>query len=620
MNRIAGFSSRSVDSPGKLVVEAMLSGIRSPRGAAVALDGGMGAAVGQTGGPRACLGVSNQFQVALQGRIYNREEAGAKASVNAPNDAAVFASLVEKLGFVEALRSINGDFAVACLDLRDGTLWIGRDRMGVRPLYYAGTREGVGFSSQIAALLELNGVSRRANRGFVARFAGLHYRTFDNAPGESPFEDVSQLPAAHYVKIRAGRILDLASYWQLEAKPAFTMPEREIADAYRDLLIDAVARRTCVAGASAFTLSGGMDSSSVLACAVKSSGRKQQAYSTVYDDPTYDESDEIRSMLDATVEKWNPIRIGVPDVPGLVARMVRAQDEPVATATWLSHFLLCEQASKAGVESLFGGLGGDELNAGEYEYFMLFFADLMTAGASEVLDGEVDAWAKHHDHPIYRKSRAIVDARLPQLVDLTRPGICLVDDARLERYRAAVRPAFYDLAAFRPVMEAPFRSYLANRTFQDLTRETTPCCLRAEDRHTNHFGMENMDPFLDYRLVEFMFRVPGTLKIRHGVTKVLLRQAMSGILPDDTRLRVKKTGWNAPAHVWFSGVELGGVRDIVRSRRFRERGIYDVQVVDRILDEHVEIVRDGCQAENHMMFIWQLLNLETWLDELKVEI
>ncbi|MGJ4932287.1 asparagine synthetase B family protein [Bradyrhizobium sp. HKCCYLS2038] len=598
----------------------MLSGIRSPRGAAVALDGGMGAAVGQTGGPRACLGVSNQFQVALQGRIYNREEAGAKASVNAPNDAAVFASLVEKLGFVEALRSINGDFAVACLDLRDGTLWIGRDRMGVRPLYYAGTREGVGFSSQIAALLELNGVSRRANRGFVARFAGLHYRTFDNAPGESPFEDVSQLPAAHYVKIRAGRILDLASYWQLEAKPAFTMPEREIADAYRDLLIDAVARRTCVAGASAFTLSGGMDSSSVLACAVKSSGRKQQAYSTVYDDPTYDESDEIRSMLDATVEKWNPIRIGVPDVPGLVARMVRAQDEPVATATWLSHFLLCEQASKAGVESLFGGLGGDELNAGEYEYFMLFFADLMTAGASEVLDGEVDAWAKHHDHPIYRKSRAIVDARLPQLVDLTRPGICLVDDARLERYRAAVRPAFYDLAAFRPVMEAPFRSYLANRTFQDLTRETTPCCLRAEDRHTNHFGMENMDPFLDYRLVEFMFRVPGTLKIRHGVTKVLLRQAMSGILPDDTRLRVKKTGWNAPAHVWFSGVELGGVRDIVRSRRFRERGIYDVQVVDRILDEHVEIVRDGCQAENHMMFIWQLLNLETWLDELKVEI
>ncbi|WP_434888883.1 asparagine synthetase B family protein [Bradyrhizobium sp. HKCCYLS2038] len=564
--------------------------------------------------------MSNQFQVALQGRIYNREEAGAKASVNAPNDAAVFASLVEKLGFVEALRSINGDFAVACLDLRDGTLWIGRDRMGVRPLYYAGTREGVGFSSQIAALLELNGVSRRANRGFVARFAGLHYRTFDNAPGESPFEDVSQLPAAHYVKIRAGRILDLASYWQLEAKPAFTMPEREIADAYRDLLIDAVARRTCVAGASAFTLSGGMDSSSVLACAVKSSGRKQQAYSTVYDDPTYDESDEIRSMLDATVEKWNPIRIGVPDVPGLVARMVRAQDEPVATATWLSHFLLCEQASKAGVESLFGGLGGDELNAGEYEYFMLFFADLMTAGASEVLDGEVDAWAKHHDHPIYRKSRAIVDARLPQLVDLTRPGICLVDDARLERYRAAVRPAFYDLAAFRPVMEAPFRSYLANRTFQDLTRETTPCCLRAEDRHTNHFGMENMDPFLDYRLVEFMFRVPGTLKIRHGVTKVLLRQAMSGILPDDTRLRVKKTGWNAPAHVWFSGVELGGVRDIVRSRRFRERGIYDVQVVDRILDEHVEIVRDGCQAENHMMFIWQLLNLETWLDELKVEI
>jgi len=132
--------------------------------------------------------------------------------------------------------------------------------------------------------------------------------------------------------------------------------------------------------------------------------------------------------------------------------------------------------------------------------------------------------------------------------------------------------------------------------------------------------MENIDPFLDYRLAEFMFRVPGTMKIKGGITKNLLRGAMAGILPEDTRSRVKKTGWNAPAHVWFSGKDLGGVMDLVRSRTFRERGIYDLRVVEQVLDEHIAIIAEGRPVENHMMFIWQLLNLETWLTEFKVEL
>jgi asparagine synthase (glutamine-hydrolysing) len=619
MNRIAGLSSRSSTAPVIDAVEVMLAEMQSAGSRAVTLDSGMGTAMGTTHARHECADVTELLHVVFQGKIYNRDEVGGIGSAK-KSDAAVFAALVGQRGFAEALRSINGDFVVACFDVRNRTLWVGRDRFGVRPLYYAVTRDGVAFASRISALLKMRGVSRKANRAFVARFAGLHYRTFDNAPDESPFADISQLPAAHFAKIRDGQVVENAPYWSLSDAPMFAASEQDIAHAYRDLLIDAVARRTRVADSPAFTLSGGMDSSSVLACAVKSSGRKHQAYSTVYDDPTFDESAEIRSMLDATVERWNTVRIGNPNVMDIVARMVKAHDEPIATATWLSHFLLCEQAAQAGVKSLFGGLGGDELNAGEYEYFMLFFADLMSAGARDLLASEVDAWARNHDHPIYRKSRAVVDARLQHLVELSEPGVCRSDDERLQRYRGTVNRAFHDLEAFEPVMETPFKSYLSNRTFQDLTRETTPCCLRAEDRHTSHFGMENIDPFLDYRLAEFMFRVPGTMKIKGGITKNLLREAMAGILPEDTRLRVKKTGWNAPAHVWFSGKDLGGVRDLVRSQSFRERGIYDLRAVDRVLDEHVSIVSEGRPVENHMMFIWQLLNLETWLTATQVEL
>jgi asparagine synthase (glutamine-hydrolysing) len=169
-------------------------------------------------------------------------------------------------------------------------------------------------------------------------------------------------------------------------------------------------------------------------------------------------------------------------------------------------------------------------------------------------------------------------------------------------------------------MVRPFRSYLKNRTWQDLFRETAPCCLRAEDRQCAAFGLEHFDPFMDERLLDLMFRVPGTLKIRDGVTKILLRDAMRGILPEETRTRVKKTGWNAPAHVWFSGRNASALHDLVASRAFRERGVYNVAEVERLVAEHEKIVASGETRENHMMFLWQLVNLETWLAAYRLEV
>ena len=150
-------------------------------------------------------------------------------------------------------------------------------------------------------------------------------------------------------------------------------------------------------------------------------------------------------------------------------------------------------------------------------------------------------------------------------------------------------------------------------------RETLPCCLRAEDRQCPDQGLAHFDPSLDHELVEFMYRVPGTFKIREGVTKQLLRRAMVGILPEPTRIRIKKTGWNAPAHRWISGSTLDDFRDLVSSRSFRERGMYDVGVVISLIDDHERIVTSGASEENHMMFLWQLLNLTLWLDSLTGE-
>jgi asparagine synthase (glutamine-hydrolysing) len=562
------------------------------------------AALGWMGARQPNLFVGENICVVCDGWVYNREGDESAAEW--------FARWYRKEGFESALRRANGDFSVAVYDEDSGTLWLGRDRFGVRPLYFAQTNTGFVFASRPRPLFSLPGLSTDWNRRFVALFAASHYRTFDNVPEESPYKDVRQLPAAHWLKVTRTDTTQ-GKYWALEDQDDFSETESALAERYRELMFDSVDKRLKVCKRPVFTLSGGMDSSSVLASAVHSSGSKQQAFSTVYSDATYDETDEIRSMLDSAVETWHSVKIDLPDVLAQVAQMIDLHDEPVATATWLSHHVMCREMQRHGFDAVFGGLGGDELNAGEYEHFFPFFADLKASGDERQLEVETRQWIAHHDHPIFKKSNSVRDDAIRRLVDLSVPGRCLPDRARLLRYSDALDPAFFDLDAYAPIMEHPFRSYLKNRTYQDMTRETIPCCLRAEDRQTVACGLDNIVPFFDHRLVEFMFRVPGHLKFREGVTKILLREAMKGVLPEETRTRITKTGWNAPAHQWFSGKGRDMLMDLVGSQAFRERGIYNLSRVNAIIDEHDSIVSSGVSKDNHMMFLWQLVNLELWI-------
>lgn len=546
----------------------------------------------------------------LDGFIFNRADLG-----EASNDAELFICLYRRYGLEEALQKVNGDFALALNDSGEDTLCLARDRLGVRPLYYTATPDFLSFASRPYALTALAGVSGEVEKGFLAAIAAMHYRYFDNIPQASPYTNISQVPAGTGIRFKGGKSIPF-TYWILRQMPDFKESEAELAGRYRDLLRNAVALRLDSASNPAFTLSGGMDSSSVLASAVLLTGRKQNAFSSVYVDKTFDESEDIRSMLDSTVRRWYPVEIDAPDIFELVKRMVRIHNEPVATATWLSHFLLCEKVAEQGFRGLFGGLGGDELNAGEYEYFIYFFADLKSCGQEQLLAHEAAMWIHYHDHPIFKKSLDVIKKGLAELTDPNRPGKCLPNRARLMRYASALDDGLFDMRAYAPVMDHPFSSYLKNRTYQDMFRETLPCCLRAENRQAAAFGLDNFLPFLDYRLIEFMFRIPATLKIKDGVTKYLLREAMRGTLPEETRTRVKKTGWNAPAHVWFSGKKLEPVLDLIRSKSFGERGIYKAGEVERIIKEHDEIVSSEKPAENHMMFLWQLINLELWLQDL----
>lgn len=529
-------------------------------------------------------------------------------------DAQILGDLIASRGMASALAGTNGDFALAWLERSSGTLWLARDPFGMRPLYYASLGpEAWAASSQPRGLLRLEAISTTLDIGFLVRYGSMHYRMIDNEPESSPYADIRQVPAASIVGLHRDGTVSVSRYWSLTDAPDFKSSEQELAAEYRDLLLDSVRLRVNRFPNRAFTLSGGMDSSSVLASAVRSEGSKQVAFSTLYEDSTYDERDEITDMLPETVSEWR--RIIVPndlDIVASVDALIALHDEPVATATWLSHMLLCQEASSAGFTSLFGGLGGDELNAGEYEYFPLHFADLRADGRQGDLETEVAAWVTHHDHPVFRKTPAIANDLMSRLSDPSTPGLVRPDKARMGRYLHVLSPELRSYQDFEPVMAKVFTSCLKNRTWQDLTRETLPCCIRAEDRHGAAFGLPTVLPFLDRRLVEFMYRVPGSMKIRDGVAKRLLRKAMVGMLPEATRTRIKKTGWNAPAHVWFVGQGANLLRDLVHSQEFTNLGIYDAASVLSIINDHERIVESGAAEENHMMFLWPFLNLIRW--------
>ena len=391
--------------------------------------------------------------VVLDGAFFNREELPPGV-----NDAERFLSLSKQVGIDAALSRINGDFAIAMWDGRTESLLLARDRFGLKPLYYVKQSKLFAFASQPRVLVSLPGVPATPYAPFVARFAASHYRTFDNEPECSPYAAVSQLPAGCLLEIKNGAAVQRC-WWGLEEAQDIEATTNELAERYRDLLLDAVSRRIKLAERPAFTLSGGLDSSSVVSCAVLANGAKQHAFSSVYADATFDESDEIRPMLADKVAAWHPVKLGNDvDVLSIVAKMVAVHDEPVATATWLSHFLLAEQVAGEGFGSLFGGLGGDELNAGEYEYFVFHFADLAQAGRTADLDHEIACWAVHHDHPIYRKDRAIALAAMARLTDRSRPGVNLADRNRLGRYLHVLRDDFFDLSGWSPVMDHPFTS------------------------------------------------------------------------------------------------------------------------------------------------------------------
>ena len=497
------------------------------------------------------------FSAAADGRIYNQAELTAALGLRPKASATeICLALFAKHG-PEGLAHVNGDLALALYDAEKDRLFLFRDRFGIRPLYYAALGGGWAFASEVKALAAHPDFRPAPDPATLFDYLATHYRYVHRDPGRTFYQGVRQVPAGHFVAL-GGVTPEIRPYWRLAPDPeAAKLSEAEAQERLRELVSDSVARRLTPGLKPGFSVSSGMDSSSVASLAARITGRPLDLYSVSYGFSEYDEAAGIAPLAVKYASRWQNISLSEPDLLKEIARLVLLTDGPVCTVTWLSHHHLARRAAQDGQDLVFSGLGGDECLAGEYEHFLYFFADLKRLHLEHRLQEEVAAWIKLHDHPVFHKTPAVVQDVFRRLVNLDRPGLIHFDQKRYQNYLGFFEDDFVKAHDAPPPMPHPFDSYLTNRSFQDLFYETTPPSLRADEANVSAWGLESRFPFLDHRVVEFCFGLPGEIKYDRGVTKALMRRAMKGILPEANLTNTNKTGFNAPLGEWLKGRARG---------------------------------------------------------------
>jgi asparagine synthase (glutamine-hydrolysing) len=309
--------------------------------------------------------------------------------------------------------------------------------------------------------------------------------------------------------------------------------------------------------------------------------------------------------------------------------VLRHNDEPLNTPTWLVHWMLMEKARRLDLPVLLDGTGGDELLAGYHPHHLLMLADLEESGDGSFRH-ELTAWCARvgTTEQSYRDAKPRFGRlRGPLLRDVDPDIVFMTSGSRpdgagkavrlLDRRSAATSAVRREFAVAHPILLSrpnPMwnKGLLKAQLYQEITAEAIPAALRPADRSSMAFGVEIRSPFLDHRLVEFSLGLPGRFSIRDGVNKWLLREGMTGKMPEVVRTRADKQGMNVPSTRWLRGPWKDRVRSVLASDAVKDHRILNQTEVLRRFDEHV--AGEG----NHYLDIWHWYNLELWLREHEV--
>ncbi|MFZ4745817.1 MAG: XrtA/PEP-CTERM system amidotransferase [Sphingomonas sp.] len=562
------------------------------------------------GGAQPMLSADEQIVVVFNGEIYNfaevRRELQARGAVFRTNsDTEVLIHGWRAWG-PELLSRLNGMFAFALLDVARQCLFLARDRLGVKPLYFVPLADGsIAFSSELKGLLANPAVRRELNPQAIEDFFALGY-----VPDDSCWIDgVRKLPAASFLLLERGKAFPAPqSWWDVDFSQRAKGSVADLEAEMRHHLRAAVASRMVADVPLGAFLSGGVDSSSVVAFMAEASTQPVQTCAIGFDSAAHDETRYAAEIANRFACNHRS-RIVASDDYAAADTVARMFDEPFADASALATWRVSQLARETVTVALSGD-GGDEIFAGYRRYKFQHSEERVRSFVPQnwrepVFGGLARVYPKADWAPqIFRAKSTFAalalggDEAYARAVGVTLPEErATLFSARFTRSLQGHRAEDRYIAA---MAGAPARDALDRAQYADLKIWLPGDILTKVDRTSMAVSLEAREPLLDHRLVEFAATLPVSTRLRRGEGKWLMKRTMRGVLPDDILYR-RKMGFVTPVSAWFRGPLSGEAQ---RLAGLADTGWFERATLERVAADHIAGKRD------HGRLLWQLAMFE----------
>lgn len=546
-----------------------------------------------------------RYTIVYNGEVYNylelrRELENSGYLFRTETDTEVVLALYEKEG-AACLHRLNGMFAVAIFDSADRTLFLARDRVGIKPLYYACTSDGFAFASEVKAILATHSVSARVYLPAIDS-----YMNFGYVPGqETLFQGLHKLLPGHWAKVTP-KGLTISKYWDLEYTPNLVRSVEDTTEELRALLLDAMRIHMRSDVPVGVFLSGGLDSSTTVALLHEAGCRNLKTFSVSYrEGAQYDESQYAQLVADHFGTDHHTLYIDPSQFVQFIPQYVWYMDEPVTEAAAISLYFI-SKLLREHVTVALSGEGSDELFAGYdiYKYMLWIerYRKLPSWFRSECLEPLLEGLRHAKLQKYLRLAKKPLEERYK--------GVSLYEDGQFGGlYSKEFLSSIIDSKVHDPLRACYARTSgcdpLSRMLYLDLKTWLVDDLLIKADKMTMANSVELRVPFLDYRVVEFAATIPSWMKLHRGQVKWILKRAMRDRLPN-TIVNRKKMGFPTPLAIIFRRDLSEYLRDLLLSDKCLSRAYFVRGGIEHIITEHVERKRD------HHKLLWQLVVLEEW--------
>lgn len=567
--------------------------------------------------------------VIFNGEIYNFQEIKEKLEkkgyrFRTRSDTEVILHSYEEYG-EDCAKVFRGMFAIALWDKRKNKLILIRDWIGIKPLHYYVDSKKLVFGSEIKSILACKGVSREINFRALDRYLTFEYIT---AP-ETIFQKIHKLPPAHLLIWHKGE-LKVQSYWNIAEEQGTAKEmgrwedgkmgrEEDYTEKLYSMLKESVKLELISDVPLGAFLSGGIDSSTVVAFMSQMSDHPVKTFSIGFEDQSYNELDYARKIAKHFGTDHHEF-ILKPDIEDLINHLMDYLDEPLGDFSIFPTYLVSRMAREYVTVALSGD-GGDELFAG-YDTYIANRVGKYYRKLPDFIRKQVIGKLLYHLPPSPKKKgavnlakRFVEGAELPEQLLHTRWMTFLKQKEKLQLYTTFFKNELgnegtdkYLREYLSQTQESKFlgeNGSLNRQLYTDLKTYLPDDILTKVDRMSMATSLEARVPLLDHKVVEFVFRIPGYLKLKGFTTKYILKKTMAHVLPKEV-LYKKKQGFSIPIKNWLRAELKPLLLDLLSETRIRKRGYFNPEYVNQLVQEHLH------GRENHSHQLWALMVFEMW--------